>query len=335
MNNGLLAVSPSPHIHTDLTVPQIMRAVIVAMMPAWVFSVINFGVSAIYVTVLSVVFCMATEYLITRFLLKRMTSLYDGSAVITGMLLAFNVPSSLPWYAILVGSIVSIGLAKMAYGGLGNNPFNPALTGRVFLLLSFPVLMTSWPKTGELLTLDAISSATPLGILKDGLRAGETVPALMSKMPTYTDFFFGFTGGSMGEMSAFALLIGLWYMMHKRIVTWHIPVSMVLTVFIMTGIFWIIDPVHYANPFFHVLTGGVVLGAVFMATDYVTSPFTHRGMLVFGVGIGILTVLIRLFGNYPEGVSFAILIMNAFVPLINQFAKQPRYGSTMKTSSKP
>ncbi len=330
MSNGLLTVSSSPHIHTDLTVPQIMRIVIVAMMPAWIFSIVNFGISAIYVTLLSVAFCMATEYGIARFLLRRATSLYDGSAIITGMLLAFNVPSNLPWYVILIGSIVSIGLGKMTFGGLGNNPFNPALVGRVFLLLSFPVQMTSWPRAGATLSLDAITSATPLGILKDGLRSGDTVPMLMSKMPSYSDFFFGYTGGSMGEMSAFALLLGLAYMMIKKIVTWHIPVSMVATVFAMTGIFWLIDPVHYANPFFHILTGGVMLGAVFMATDYVTSPFTHRGMIVFGVGIGILTVLIRLFGNYPEGVSFAILIMNAFVPLINQFAKQPRYGSTMK-----
>lgn len=148
----------------------------------------------------------------------------------------------------------------------------------------------------------------------------------MNQMPSYTDFFFGLQGGSLGEMSAFALLLGLIYMLYRKIITWHIPVSMILTVMIMTGVFWVIDPTKYANPLFHVLTGGVMLGAVFMATDYVTSPFTHRGMLLFGVGIGVLTVLIRLFGSYPEGVSFAILIMNAFVPMINKFAKEPRYG---------
>jgi electron transport complex protein RnfD len=250
------------------------------------------------------------------------------------MLLAFNVPSNLPWYIILIGSIVSIGIGKMSFGGLGNNPFNPALVGRVFLLLSFPVPMTSWPIKGATFTLDAVTSATPLGILKDGIRNGESVSSLMSQMPSYSDFFFGFQGGSLGEMSAFALLIGLGYMLYRKIITWHTPVAMLVTVFIMTGIFWLVDPTRYANPLFHLFTGGVMLGAVFMATDYVTSPFTHRGMLIFGFGIGVLTVLIRLFGNYPEGVSFAILIMNAFVPLINRFAKETRYGSKQEKRKK-
>ncbi|MEK6782293.1 MAG: RnfABCDGE type electron transport complex subunit D [Bacteroidota bacterium] len=333
MRVGLLTVSPSPHIHTELTVPQIMRGVIIAMVPAFLFSVYNFGIGAIYVTLLAIVFCVSTEYLIARYLLSQNNTIYDGSAVITGILLAFNVPSNLPWHIILIGSVVSIGIGKMSFGGLGNNPFNPALVGRVFLLLSFPVQMTSWPTKGAIFSLDAVTGATPLGLLKDGLRADESVDALMAQMPSYFDFFFGLQGGSLGEMSACALLLGLMYMLYKKIVTWHIPVSMVLSVFVMTGIFWLLDPAKYANPLFHVLTGGVMLGAVFMATDYVTSPFTHRGMIVFGVGIGLLTVVIRLFGSYPEGVSFAILIMNAFVPLINRFAKEPRYGSnTVKNS---
>jgi len=326
MSAGLLTVSPSPHIHTELTVPQIMRGVILAMIPALLFSIYNFGIGALYVTVLSVLFCVAIEYVITRYLLKRGTSIYDGSAIITGMLLAFNVPSNLPWHIILIGSVVSIGIGKMSFGGLGNNPFNPALVGRVFLLLSFPVQMTSWPVQGATFSLDAVTSATPLGILKDGIRAGESMDTLMSQMPSYSDFFFGLQSGSLGEMSAFALLLGLIYMLYRKIITWHIPVSMIVSIAVMTGIFWWIDPARYASPLFHVLTGGVMLGAVFMATDYVTSPFTHRGMLIFGVGIGVLTVLIRLFGSYPEGVSFAILIMNAFVPMINKFAKEPRYG---------
>jgi len=326
MSAGLLTVSPSPHIHTELTVPQIMRGVIYAMIPALLFSIYNFGIGALYVTALSVFFCVAIEYAIARYLLKRAASIYDGSAIITGMLLAFNVPSNLPWHIILIGSAVSIGIGKMSFGGLGNNPFNPALVGRVFLLLSFPVQMTSWPVPGATFSLDAVTSATPLGILKDGLRAGTPVDTLLSEMPSYTDFFFGLQGGSLGEMSAFALLLGLIYMLYRKIITWHIPVSMLVSIVVMTGIFWLIDPTRYASPLFHVLTGGVMLGAVFMATDYVTSPFTHRGMLIFGVGIGVLTVLIRLFGSYPEGVSFAILIMNAFVPMINKFAKEPRYG---------
>lgn len=327
MSTGLLTVSPSPHVHTALTVPQIMRGVVFAMMPALAFSIYNFGLGAVYVTFLSIIFCIAIEYGIAKFLLHKPASIYDGSAIITGMLLAFNVPSNLPWYIILIGSAVSIGIGKMSFGGLGNNPFNPALVGRVFLLLSFPVQMTSWPTAGATWSLDGVTSATPLGILKDGMRTGEPMEKLMGEMPSYTDFFFGLQGGSLGEMSAFALLLGLIYMLYRKIITWHIPVSMIATVAIMTGIFWLIDPSKYANPLFHVLTGGVMLGAVFMATDYVTSPFTHRGMLIFGFGIGALTVLIRLFGSYPEGVSFAILIMNAFVPMVNRFVKQPRYGA--------
>jgi Na+-translocating ferredoxin:NAD+ oxidoreductase subunit D len=326
MSKDLLTVSPSPHVHTELTVPQIMKGVIIAMIPAFAFSIYNFGIGALYVTILSIIFCVGIEYIISTYLLKKSTSIYDGSSIITGMLLAFNVPSNLPWYIIFIGSLVAIGIGKMSFGGLGNNPFNPALVGRVFLLLSFPVAMTSWPVAGATWSLDATTSATPLGILKDGIRAGESIPVLMNKMPSYTDFFFGLQNGSLGEMSSFALLLGLFYMLYRKIITWHIPVSMIITIAITTGIFWLVDSNHYASPLFHVLTGGVMLGAVFMATDYVTSPFTHRGMLIYGVGIGLLTVMIRLFGSYPEGVSFAILIMNAFVPMINKIAKEPRYG---------
>lgn len=326
MSKDLLTVSPSPHVHTELTVPQIMKGVIIAMIPAFAFSIYNFGFGALYVTILSIIFCVGIEYIISTYLLKKSTSIYDGSAIITGMLLAFNVPSNLPWYIIFIGSLVAIGIGKMSFGGLGNNPFNPALVGRVFLLLSFPVAMTSWPIAGATWSLDATTSATPLGILKDGIRAGESIPVLMNKMPSYIDFFFGLQSGSLGEMSSFALLLGLFYMLYRKIITWHIPVSMIITIAITTGIFWLVDSNHYASPLFHVLTGGVMLGAVFMATDYVTSPFTHRGMLIYGVGIGLLTVMIRLFGSYPEGVSFAILIMNAFVPMINKIAKEPRYG---------
>jgi Na+-translocating ferredoxin:NAD+ oxidoreductase subunit D len=326
MSSQLLTVSASPHIHTDLTVPQIMRGVILAMLPALAFSIYTFGLGALYVTVLAVLFCVAIEYSISRYLLDRPASIYDGSAVITGMLLAFNVPTNLPWHIILIGSVVSVGLGKMSFGGLGNNPFNPALVGRVFLLLSFPVEMTSWPKPIANWSFDATTSATPLGILKDGLKAGESMDSLMAHMPSYSDFFFGFQGGSLGEMSAFALLLGLVYMLYKKIITWHIPVSMLITIGAMTLVFWLIDPSKFANPVFHLLTGGVMIGAIFMATDYVTSPFTHRGMIIFGVGIGVITVVIRLFGSYPEGVSFAILIMNAFVPLINRYVKAPRYG---------
>jgi electron transport complex protein RnfD len=326
MSSTLYTVSASPHIHTTLTIPQIMRGVIIAMLPALAFSVYTFGISSLYITLLAVLFCMLIEYVIVRFMLNKPATLYDGSAIITGMLLAFNVPTNLPWHIVLIGAIVAVGIGKLSFGGLGNNPFNPALVGRVFLLVSFPVEMTSWPVAVRSLSLDATTSATPLGILKDGLKEGETVNALMAQMPSYTDFFFGFQGGSLGEMSAFAILLGLIYMLVRKIITWHIPVSMLGTIFIMTGIFWLVDPSRYADPVFHLLTGGIMLGAVFMATDYVISPFTHKGMLVFGAGIGVITVLIRLFGSYPEGVSFAILIMNAFTPLINRSVKPRRFG---------
>jgi electron transport complex protein RnfD len=332
MSASLLIVSPSPHVHTELTVPQIMRGVIIAMVPALLFSIYNFGIGALYVSFLSVFFCVGIEYGISKYLLKRASSIYDGSAIITGLLLAFNVPSNLPWYIILIGSAVSIGIGKMSFGGLGNNPFNPALVGRVFLLLSFPVQMTSWPVKGATLSFDAVTSATPLGILKEGVNAGTSVDVLMRDMPSYTDFFFGMQSGSLGEVSAFAILLGLIYMIYRKIITWHIPVSMLVTIAVLTGIFWLLNPTKYVSPLFHLLTGGIMLGAVFMATDYVTSPFTHRGMILFGVGIGLLTVLIRLFGSYPEGVSFAILIMNAFVPMINNYVKEPRYGAKTKKS---
>lgn len=327
MNQPLLTVAPSPHAHDTLSVPKIMQHVVIAMAPALVMSIVNFGLAAIYVTALSVIACVGFEYLLTKYFLQRHATIGDWSAVITGLLLAFNVPSNLPWYIILIGSLAAVGLGKISFGGLGNNPFNPALVGRVFLLLSFPLAMTRWPVPGQLLSIDGTTGATPLGILKEGLRHGDTIPDLMHQVPSMTDFLFGFHGGSLGEMSALALLLGLVYMLYKKIITWHIPVTMIATVFVFTGIFWLIDPAKYASPVFHILTGGVMLGAIFMATDYVTSPVTHKGMIVFAVGIGLLTGIIRLFGSYPEGVSFAILIMNAFVPMINKYVHGRRYGA--------
>lgn len=323
MSTTLLTVSPSPHVHAELTIPQIMRVVIFAMLPALGLSVYTFGISALAVTLIAVLSCLLFENLISIYLLKTKPTILDGSAAITGILLAFNLPSNLPWYIILIGSAVAIGIGKMSFGGLGNNPFNPALVGRVFLLISFPVQMTSWPVP----SVDGVTGATALGALKEGIMQGVPVTAMMTEMPHYKDLFFGLHGGSLGEVSAFVLLIGLVYMLMKKVITWHIPISMLLTVALFSGIFWLVDPERFANPLFHLLTGGVMLGAVFMATDYVTSPFTHKGMLIFGTGIGLITVLIRLFGSYPEGVSFAILIMNALVPLINKFTKPVKYGA--------
>lgn len=330
--SSILNVSPSPHQQSAETTRKLMFGVVIALAPALAASVYFFGTGAIIVTLVSVLACVATEYLIQKFILKTKPSVSDGSAVVTGLLLAFNVPSNLPVYIIIIGAIISIGVAKMTFGGLGSNPFNPALVGRVFLLISFPVQMTSWPvpsgfKTGY---LDAVTGATPLGIMSEGIKNGETVTALMEKVPSHMQLFYGYMGGSMGEIAAVALILGGLYMIYRKIITWHIPVSVLLTVAIFTGILWGVDPTKYADPLFHLLTGGIMLGAIFMATDYVTSPMTAKGMIIYGIGIGVITVLIRTWGAYPEGVSFAILIMNAFVPLLNMYIKPKRFGKEVK-----
>jgi electron transport complex protein RnfD len=233
---------------------------------------------------------------------------------------------------IMVGALIAIGVAKMPYGGLGNNPFNPALVGRVFLLISFPVDMTSWPIPSlfNMNILDAQTGATPLAMIKEGVKNGQQVSDLMSTLPSYFDMFIGQIGGSLGEVSALAIIIGGIYMLYKKIISWHIPVAMLGSMVIFAGILNIINPEMYADPMFHIITGGAMLGAFFMATDMVTSPMHPTSMIIFGVGIGILTILIRVFGAYPEGVSFAILIMNAFVPLLNKI-KPKRFGEKKKS----
>ncbi len=328
----LLTVSPSPHNYGKDTIKSLMYGVLIALIPTTVVSLYFFGLGALIVILTSVLSALIFEYLITKYILKKEPSLTDGSAIITGLLLAFNVPSNLPIWIVIIGALVAIGVAKMTFGGLGNNPFNPALVGRVFLLISFPVQMTSWPVPVEsrMNYLDAVTGATPLGVMKEGLRNGEAVSDILGQVPSNMQMFLGNMGGSLGEVAGIAILLGLIWMLYKKVITWHIPVSMIGTIIIMTGIFWLINPDKYADPIFHVLTGGVLLGAIFMATDYVTSPMTTKGMLIFGVGIGVLTVVIRLFGAYPEGVSFAILIMNAFVPLINIYVKPKRFGEVIK-----
>jgi electron transport complex protein RnfD len=308
-----------------------MWGVVISLLPAMLVSFWYFGVGAISLTLTAVVFCVLFEFLIQKYILKEQITITDGSAIITGILLAFNVPSSLPFWQIIIGCLVAIGIAKMSYGGLGKNPFNPALVGRVFLLISFPVDMTSWPEpiTNRLVLTDAVTGPTSLGIMKEGLANGETISQLSAKLPDYTQMFFGNAGGSLGEVSAIAIIIGGFYMLLRKIITWHIPVSYILSVFAFTGILYLINPEKYIDPLFHLLAGGLMLGAIYMATDMVTSPMTSKGMLVFGLGCGILTVLIRVFGAYPEGVSFAILIMNACVPLINRSFKPKRFGEVM------
>lgn len=328
MENKLI-VSLSPHVHSGDSIQKNMYGVLIALMPAFLVSLYFFGLGALIVTATSVAACLLFEWAIVKFLMKQPeTTILDGSAMITGVLLAFNLPSNLPLWIIVLGALFAIGVGKMSFGGLGCNPFNPALAGRVFLLLSFPVQMTSWPVAGQLTAYtDATTAATPLALMKQAIH-GNT--AALAELPDAFSLLLGQSGGCIGEVSALALLIGLVYMLWKKIITWHIPVSILATVFVFAGLMHLADPVKYVSPVMQLLSGGLMLGAVFMATDYVTSPMSKKGMLIYGVCIGLLTVVIRLFGAYPEGMSFAILIMNAFTPLINTYCKPKRFGEVAK-----
>lgn len=325
-----LLISPSPHVHSGDSIEKNMYGVLIALIPAFICSVLFFGTGALIVTLTSVIACLLFEYLIQKFLLKQQPTIFDGSALITGVLLAFNVPSNLPVWIIIIGALVAIGIGKMSFGGLGCNIFNPALVGRVFLLISFPVQMTTWPVASGFNTsyLDAETGATPLALMKEALKTGQSVNDVMASgsIGSYRDLFLGNMGGSLGEIAAIALLIGLLFMLFRKIITWHIPVTIFATVFVFTGILHLCNPAQFAGPIFHLLTGGMMLGAIFMATDYVTSPMSNKGMVIYGIGIGIITVVIRIFGAYPEGMSFAILIMNAFTPLINRYCKPERFA---------
>ena len=315
---GQLVVSPSPHTRSSVSTPNLMYGVIAALLPALAVSIFYFGIGSLIVTLTSVASCVLFEYLIQKFLLKQTPTICDGSAILTGLLLAFNLPSNLPIGIIIVGAAFAIGVGKMAFGGLGQNLFNPALAGRVFLLISFPVQMTTWPVPQGLATnyIDAETGATTLNMLKNHF--GNVADA--------SQMFLGNMGGSLGEVSALALLIGFGWLLYKRIITWHIPVTIFATVFVFQGILYLADPVQFATPVQHLLAGGLMLGAIFMATDYVTSPMSVNGKIVYAIGIGVITVVIRNFGAFPEGMSFAILIMNAFTPLINNYIKPKRFG---------
>lgn len=321
-------ISGSPHVHQDLTVPKLMYGVVIAMIPAMLVSFYMFGLGAARVFLITILACLFFEYVIQRYLIKGPITINDGSALVTGVLLAFNVPSSVPAWMLIVGALVAVGMGKMSFGGLGKNPFNPALVGRVFMLISFPVEMTTWPKpivsrgyfsfAGlDEKVMDTITGPTPLAILQE-----EGAGAVSTNM----NLLLGQMSGSMGEISALALLIGGFYMLFKKIITWHIPVAYFGSAFVLAGILWLADPTMYADPLFHMVTGGMMLGVFYMATDYVSSPISAKGQIIFGVGAGVLTILIRVFGAYPEGVSFAILIMNAFTPLINSQIKPKRFG---------
>lgn len=328
-----IIISASPHIHSDRTSKKVMYEVVIALVPAFLVALYVFGISAFIVTAVAIGSCLGFEYLIQKYLMKSEVTIGDGSALITGILLAFNLPSTLPIWMVIVGSLVAVGIGKLSFGGLGFNIFNPALVGRVFLLISFPVQMTMWPTAVEnnLAFTDAVTGATALGQIKEGLMMGETMSEISVGLPTILDSLLGLTGGSLGEMSAIALLIGGIYLIARKVISWHIPVMVLATMALVTGIFWLVDGELYANPMIHLVSGGAILGAFFMATDMVTSPMTKKGMVVFAIGIGFITAMIRLFGAYPEGISFAILIMNAFVPLINTYFKPRRFGTKIKS----
>lgn len=313
MSNRKLIVSGSPHIHTGDSVKARMWGVVVALIPALAFSIYAFGLGAFVVILTSVIGCVMTEFLIQKYMIGGKMTIGNGSAVITGLLLAMNLPSNLPLWIVLIGCVVAIGLGKFAFGGLGQNIFNPAILGRVFLLISFPQQMTSWPLplVNRMNYADATTGATILGKIK----MNELSPENIDLMET----FIGNMGGSLGEISAIALLLGGMFLLLRGIISWHIPVSIIASV---AAFSWIAG----INPLVSVLSGGVLLGAIFMATDYVTSPMTHKGMVLYGVMIGIITMIIRLWGAYPEGVSFAILIMNGFTPLINKYMHPRRFG---------
>ncbi len=319
-----LYLSSSPHIHSGETTDKVMRKVIYALLPACAVAIYFFGLPALMVLLLCTLGCVAAEGISCKLQGRNMT-LGDGSAALTGILLGLNLPPSSPWWLALFGAAIAILIGKQVYGGLGYNPFNPALVARVVLLISFPVQMTSWTSPAPLGSdLDAVTSATPLGAMKTAVMLTGKLPELAHS--GFSQYLIGNMAGSLGEVSAIALLLGGGYLLWKRIISWHIPVAFIGSVLIIGGIFWAVSPEKYPNPLFHLLTGGLLLGALFMATDMVTSPVTDKGMLIFGFGCGLLTVLIRLFGGYPEGVSFAILLMNAATPLIDRFCRPKIYG---------
>lgn len=324
--SNLFTVSPSPHTKGDDSIPKIMWGVIIALVPVIVMSAVFFGLHSLKIMVAAVLACLLFEYTIQKFILKVPTTVREGSAIITGLLLAFNLPAGLPVWLVILGSLVAIGIAKLSFGGLGQNPFNPALVGRVFLLISFPVQMTTW--TANITVTDTFTGATPLMLLKEGVKSGKSLATIAgdSQFPGYFDMFWGNMSGSLGEISAIAILLGGIYLLWKKIITWHIPVAVLGSIFIFEGILWLIAPGRFMDPVFHLITGGVMLGAIFMATDLTTSPMTPLGKIIFGVGIGVITMCIRNFGAYPEGISFAILIMNGFTPLINAKVKPKRFG---------
>ena len=322
-----LIVSPSPHLHSSCSTKGLMRDVLIALAPAVAVSIVFYGWRALLVLGVSVASCVLLEYLIVKYLLRKSTTVGDLSAAVTGVLLALNLPVTTPWWVVFLGALFAVGVAKMTFGGLGQNVFNPAIAGRVFLLTSFPSYMTHWEAPQGLFGVDAVSGATPLGAIKEGLMQGASVPDLMAQHGwTYGQMLFSNIGGSAGEACAIAILLGFLYLVVRRVIKPWITLSILATVALVSLLFWGIDPARFTDPLFNLLTGGLLLGACFMATDYVTSPMSTAGGVVYGIGIGFITLMIRYFGSYPEGMSFAILIMNAAVPLLNIWFHQKKFG---------
>jgi electron transport complex protein RnfD len=324
-------VSSSPHLHDGQSIGRIMRLVIYALLPATLFSIYVFGLSALRVIVLAIASSVLFEMLSQR-IMKRTVRIGDWSAVLTGLLLALNLPATSPWWLVVVGSFFAIVIAKQIYGGLGYNPFNPALVGRVVLLISFPVQMTARWVTPSRWGMEAVTTATPLGRIRESLMSRGSIDLQLTQQE-WIDLLIGNRAGCLGEVSVVLLLAGGIFLLAKRVISWHTPVAFIASVWIMTGIFHLIDPTRYADPSFHIITGGLFIGAFFMATDYVTSPITGKGMLIFGAGCGLFTVVIRLFGAYPEGVSFAILLMNAATPLIDRYTRPAVFGAQKRRAA--
>ena len=308
--------APSPHIHGGESTRRIMGDVVLALLPALVVSTYILGLRVLMITAVAVLSCVVFEYLINRFFLKRQSTIGDLLAVVTGLLLAFNLPVGIPWWIVVIGALVAIGIGKMTFGGLGCNPFNPALTGRIFLLIAYPVQMTDWT-TG---VPDALSGSTLLADVKYNT-------SLLSEVD-FLQMLGGHMNGSMGEIGALALMLGGIYLLWRKVISWHIPVAVLGTMAVFAACVGLSrgGELVYQLPLFHILAGGALLGAIYMATDYSTSPMTHKGMIIYGVGIGLLTMIIRLWGAYPEGMSFAIFIMNAATPIINKYCSPKRFG---------
>jgi electron transport complex protein RnfD len=344
-----------PYIHAPVSVQQTMTTVLVALVPATLFDIWLFGWPALFLFLVTVGSCIACEALCLRLAGRPMEpALYDGSVVLTGWLLAMSLPPWAPWWVAVIAAIFAVCLAKHTFGGLGQNVFNPAMVGRVAVLVSFPVQMTAWVTPhplfaagspdfvhalaitfGHAFDIDTMSAASALGVVKTGLSMGVSASESVAKTPQLLDMIIGQRAGSMGETSAVLVVAGGLYLMAKRIISWHIPVSMLATLFVFGTVFHLVNPARFTDGLFHLVNGATFLGAFFIATDYVTSPTSKRGQLVFGFGCGLMTWVIRTFAGYPEGVAFAVLLMNSLTPIIDQYTRPRVFGRTRKGEPLP